>query len=357
VIDDLNTIFGGGVYGYVTNNGLHAGLVGDNPNTTWDDADSYATCMALNNNYDPTYFPSPALASLQATAAHEFNHSIQYGYGTLTGGNEVEGNFVEGGATWMEDEVFDTANDNHFYLWPDFDQCMGEYSGDEYAYWITYRGLTEQYGTGAGDAGEQIMQDFWESVSQSSDNNSLDALNQALLVRGETLADSYHRYAVAANFIKPCSGGYVYPYCFEEGAKYLATAGPTSPHGAITTIGDDYSGSVRDFYALNWVDLPTGTEPISVTLKNDSSGGVLQMSLACDTGSSLRVWPMPALAGAGESSTLFYYDRTACTNITAVITNQAQTDPDPSSCPARNYTISTAVSNLTEHHYLPIALR
>ena len=71
-IDDL----GSGLYGFVSNGGDHAGFVGDNPNTTWNDVDAYATCMVLNQDYSG--FPGTAQAALDATAAHEFNHSIQY---------------------------------------------------------------------------------------------------------------------------------------------------------------------------------------------------------------------------------------------------------------------------------------
>ena len=70
--------------------------------------------MVLNQDY--RRFPSPPLKSLQATAAHEFNHGIQFGEGGLTGVGAPDLVFTEGGATWMEDEVFDTANDNYFYL-------------------------------------------------------------------------------------------------------------------------------------------------------------------------------------------------------------------------------------------------
>lgn len=356
VIDDLNTIYPG-LYGYVYSGGDYAGLVGNNPNTAWNDVDAYATCMGLNNNYDPALFPSPAINSLQATVAHEFNHAIQYGYGALTGANAPDDNFIEGGATWMEDEVFDAANDNQYYLWPSFNQCMGDYSDDPYAYWITFRGLTEPYGTGAAGAGEQIMQDFWESVSQSALSNALSAMDQALINRGSTLADAYHHYAVAVKFNKPCGGGYPYPYCFEEGAEYVAKAGPTAVHGAITDIGDRRAGIVQDNYALNWISLPAGVEPIYVTLENNSTGGDLRLSLACDTGAGLRVAQLTETLEAGESGTLHYFGRIGCGEIVAVITNLAQTAPDPTSCTPRSYTLTTGVIELDERLFLPLTIK
>ena len=64
-----------------------------------------ASCMVLNQNFGP--FPGTPLNAMRATVAHEFNHSLQFGYGALTAPTKVKAVWVEGGATWMEDEVFD----------------------------------------------------------------------------------------------------------------------------------------------------------------------------------------------------------------------------------------------------------
>jgi hypothetical protein len=351
-IDNL----GGGLYGYVTNGGEHAGLVGNNPATTWDDIDAYATCMVLNRDY--TGFPGTPQRALDATAAHEFNHSIQFGYGAITGSNSPDDNLVEGGATWMEDEVFDSADDNYNYLWPNFAMCMGEYTASPYPYWITLRGLTERYGTGTAGAGEQVMQDFWELTSQSATSNMLTALNSALVNKGTTLADAYHAYAIAVKFNKTCGGGYVYPYCFEESAGYVSTRGPTSVHGSIALAGGSYSGNLADNYALNWISLPTSGGPYTVTLQNTSSGGQLRASVVCDTGSALDVDPVGAPVGAGASAALVDYNPSGCSSLVAVITNQAQTSANPASCTARSYTLTTAsVSGGGSATYLPVALK
>ena len=125
--------------GYVTGNGVHAGFVGNNPNTAWSDVDALATCMVLHNNMSG--FGSPAQQLLDATVAHEFNHSLQFGYGAWIDSNMnlLAPVFIEGGATWMEDEVLDNANDNYFFLWPDFKMPMGNYTASPYPYWITFR--------------------------------------------------------------------------------------------------------------------------------------------------------------------------------------------------------------------------
>ena len=70
---------GPGLYGYVT--GTH--FVGNNKATPWNDRDAYASCMVLNQNMEQ--FGGKPLGSMRATVAHEFNHSLQFGMGALTG--------------------------------------------------------------------------------------------------------------------------------------------------------------------------------------------------------------------------------------------------------------------------------
>ena len=342
-IDDL----GGGLYGFVSPQGTHAGFVGDNPATAWDDVDAYASCMVLNRDYSG--FPSTPQASLDSTTAHEFNHSIQFGYGGLTGANTPDDVFVEGGATWMEDEVHDAADDNHNYLWPVFADSMGDYDDPSpYPYWITFRGFTERYGTGSAGGGEQVMQDFWELTSQNAKSN-LEAIAAALAARSTTLADAFHAYAVAVRFNRPCTGGYAYPYCFEEGAAYVATAGSTAVHPTVASVGGSATSSVEDNYALAWMALPSSGSPYNVTLANTSAGGQLRGTVACDTGSGLRLSPLPAVAANGQSSTLVAFNPAGCAARVLVVTNQAQTAANPTGSTSRSFSVSTGVAPATTH--------
>ena len=327
------------VYGFVSNLGTYAGNAGDNPNTSWNDVDAQKTCMVLNEDY--SLFPGSPRQALDATTAHEFNHSLQYGYGALNGPNAPDDNFVEGGATWMEDEVQDASNDNYNYLYPAFDDSMGEHDeGDIYAYWLTFRGLTERFGTGTAGGGEQVMQDFWERISQFGGEGMLTALNQALVNKGSSLPAAYHDYAVAAKPMRSCGGGFVLPFCFEEAAGYVAAAGATEPHGTIGSIGGSASGSVEDDYALNWVTLPTSGS-YDLTVANTSAGGSLRTTVACDTGTAVATVPLPAPLGPAQSATIAGLDPSTCQRATAVITNEAQTAPNPDSSTARAYTVTT----------------
>ena len=153
---------GSGLYGFVT--GTHYAAHKNNPATPWNDRDAIASCMVLNQNFGP--FPGTPTDAMRATVAHEFNHSIQFGYGALTGFGSVDSVFVEGGATWMEDEVFDTSNDNYNYLWPSFTTPMGKYAKSPYPYWIVFRAMTEPFGTGNANGGEDDLPDVLGAALQ-----------------------------------------------------------------------------------------------------------------------------------------------------------------------------------------------
>jgi hypothetical protein len=335
-IEDLAS----GLYGFVTTNGATAGPVGNNPNTPWADHDAYSSCMVLNSDYRG--FPSTPLRSLQSTAAHEFNHSIQFGEGALTGVGAPDLVFTEGGATWMEDEVFDRANDNYFYLWPSLSPSMGAYPETYrvYGYWVVFRAMVEQYGTGVAGGGEDVMQKFWELTSREAAGN-LNAMDQALQTKGTTLADGFHDAAISIRFSVSCGGGYVYPYCLQEGDNYVARAGWVRNSGAIAVVGTGLSRAVRDDYAASFIALPKTGLPYDVTLTNDDSGGQLRGSVVCDTGAALAVLPLSQVAGPGQQATLAAFDPAGCTRVVLVITNQAQNGANPTSSPARVFSVDT----------------
>jgi len=335
----LVTDLGPGLYGFVANTTLAPG--GNNPNTPWNETDAFASCMALNEDYSG--FPSSPQDSLDATTAHEFNHSIQFGYGALTGPNAADAALVEGGATWMEDEVFDTSNDNYNYLWPDFTMSMGAFPASPlphpYSYWIVFRALTERYGPGP-SGGEQVMQDFWELTSQSLASNQFPALNTALANKGTSLPDAFHDGAIAIRLGQGCGGAWAYPYCLEENLGYAAVGGPFPDHGSVASAGGSFTGSVRDDYAINWVTLPS-SGPYPVTLINTSQGGSLRATVACVTGAGPKIAPLPAVVGAGKATTLSFFDPVGCIAApVAVITNQSETSANPGFSASRSYELS-----------------
>ena len=346
-IDDLGT----GLYGFVTPSGTHAGLVGDNPDTPWNEGDSYASCMVVNQ--DMPGGASTALPGLRATAAHELNHSIQFGYGALDAtqpfNDEPDALFSEGGATWMEDEVFDDANDNYFYLDlpssdPDFGDSLGTHSDDgsePYAGWLILRAITERFGAGNPGGGEQVMQDFWELVSgrSGSGQRQLTPLENAVAAKGGgiTLGQAYHDAAAATWFLRGCGGGFSLPYCFAEASGYGDR--PTA-HGSIGSVGGSLTQSIEDNYATRWISLPAGG-PYDVTVQNTSSAGMLKATAGCRNASSLTLKSAPGTIAAGQASTVpSFAPGAACSEPVAVVTTVSKTADKPSSDVTRSFNLS-----------------
>ncbi|MEX2101625.1 MAG: hypothetical protein WEA54_03725 [Actinomycetota bacterium] len=333
---------GSGLYGFATTGGTYGGPVGNNPHTPWPDGDAFASCLVLNSDYRG--FPSRPRGALDATSAHEYNHSLQFGIGGLTGSNSPTIGWTEGGATYMEDEVWDTANDSWYYLWPLFNRSMSRY-GDApaefpYSYWVVFRAIVEQYGTGTAGGGQLVMRTFWELVSKETASN-LGAWEQALFdAHGGDLGEDYHEASIALKFLKKCRGGYVYPYCLQEANGYQKTTGPNPNTTVIGSVGDDYDGTVQDNYALNWVGLPgSGTYDVDVT--NTSGEGTFAVSIVCDTGTELDLVDTDDVTDGGPLTTSV--DADGCvTRPVAVVSNVTRTggnNPMPSNM---TYSVETS---------------
>ncbi len=137
-----------GLYGYCTTDDPTRGPRGD----------VSAYCV-VDDDFARSQFGGAAYGTraLQVTVAHEFFHAVQYGYDFLE-----DLWLMEGTAGWIEDQVYDTVNDNRQYLrvgplgtdfaWlpldhenPDFSETD---SGYHYGVWIFWRYLSERFGPG-----------------------------------------------------------------------------------------------------------------------------------------------------------------------------------------------------------------
>lgn len=318
---------GNGLYGYVAN----IARAGNNPATPWNDKDALASCMVLNRNFVP--FPGTPLAAMQATVAHEFNHSIQYGYGALSGYGRAATVLVEGGATWMEDEVFDGADDNWNYLWPSFTKPMGVYKGFPYPYWIVLRAMAEPLGTGVAGGGEDIYQTLWEQISKERSTN-LTALNRAFQAKGSSLATAYHRASIALRFLENCATT-APPYCLQEGPNYPLAGAPDDMYSLPGDPGNNRK--LANDYALHWVGLPT-TSDVDLVVDPVGGGARLRVSIACLTGDTVTVLAVGTATGPPLSA--MNYDASLCDAASAVISNVKQTSPTPKRITRTRYDIS-----------------
>jgi len=167
-----------GLYGYCTTDDPNA----FDPSYRYWDVSAY--CV-VDNDYPVAQFPFGAsgVEALQATVAHELFHAVQFAYDAAE-----DAWFMEGSATWIEDEVFDAVDDNLQYLFtsqlrrPQVPLDHSDTStGYVYGAWIWFRFLSESFGD------PTVIRESWELADGSPggpDRYSLRAQEQAIQARG-----------------------------------------------------------------------------------------------------------------------------------------------------------------------------
>lgn len=214
-----------GVYGYCTT---------DDPKAfdqVFNRFDMSAYCV-LDNDYQASQFPKKTpTENLQVTAAHEYFHAVQFAYDWL---EDIW--FMEGTATWVEDEVYDTIDDNRQYLHasplshPTFslDSAAGKH---EYGAWIFFRYLSERFPTELGELPKVVL-NMWRRADadlDGPDRNSTQAVRDALAANGTTFPATFARFgAINRHPRLSYNEG-------TEGTGYPAVA-PSASHGLSTSL-------------------------------------------------------------------------------------------------------------------------
>lgn len=220
-----------GFYGYCATD-----LDADGQPTYVDGSAAVAPYCVFDNDF--TDFGGVPLDDLEVTAAHEYFHAVQFGY------DFNDDLWVyETTATWVEDEMYDDANGNLFYLpygqmgdaatAPGYSgpQIPLDFSGYPYGNWTWIRYLTEKYP--AAQAGlPTVVRTLWENLDTTGghpDQYSLQALDQTLASLGTSTAAEYAGFSTA-NRTPAVS--------YSEGADYPTPAlafGPVSLSKTVNT--------------------------------------------------------------------------------------------------------------------------
>ncbi len=130
----------------------------------------------MDDDFAANQFPTTTgLQALQVTAAHEFFHAVQFAYDI-----GEDSWWMEATATWMEDELYDSINDNHQYLGTGpmgapalpLDSFIGfdtsdQNAGYQYGAWIFPRFLEELGRHSAGADDQAIIRQIWEKLDGS----------------------------------------------------------------------------------------------------------------------------------------------------------------------------------------------
>ena len=243
--------------------------------------------------------------NLEVTTAHEFFHAVQFAYDVYE-----EWWFLEGTAAWMEDEIYDSVNDNRYYL--RFSQLRQpssplDRSGGLWVYgsWIWWRFLTEdpRLSEEAGTGLPVFVRRLWERAGQGdASTQGLQALRDELSSRGLAFEPLFADFAVANR--QPATS-------YEEGAAYRRAPLETTHNLSGTrrttgwqslTLKHLSSGTVAirpssSYQEPGWrlrlvVDLPARSKDPLATAKvfrTDGSTRTTRVDLAGDGTGSVRL--------------------------------------------------------------------
>jgi hypothetical protein len=297
-----------GLYGYCTTDDPTRGPRGD----------ISAYCV-VDDDFARSQFGGAAYGkrALQVTVAHEFFHAVQYGYDFLE-----DLWLMEGTAGWMEDEVYDTVNDNRQYLkvgplgtqyhWlpldhenPDFFETDSNY---HYGVWIFWRYLSERFGPG-------VIRKIWGRVDsrpgaldEYSAQGTVRVLENKGLNFGNLLADFGYRNLKPAAF-------------YSEGSKY-PKPGPIAST-PVTNAGVPLSPVPVAHLSNSYYDFtPSGVAPGSTLTFTLSLPGnpVPSRASAAVTGPGGVVTKIPAVP-AGANWTITVPNFGAASKVTLILTN------------------------------------
>jgi len=251
-----------GIYGYAQ------------PEEDGDGVDSTATAhIVLDNDFEE--FAADPLVSLRATAAHEFFHVVQFAYDV----NEQSW-LLETTATWMEEQVFDGANDNRNFLEASslrHPEIPLDGTSVWYGNWVFFQFVSERLGVG-------IVREIWQRASNAGIGARI-ALVRALVAHDSGLRSMFSRFSASSN---------VPARSYEEGRFFpraVVTRTWTLSRGTRST--GSRSVSLNHLTSRNYVFVPgsslTGRWRLRVRVEGPSTGTTAYALVRYRNGSLARV--------------------------------------------------------------------
>ena len=190
--------------------------------------------LVVDDDYEEFGYSDPQ-DPLEVTAAHEYNHVLQYAYDTLQ-----DTWMFESTATWSEEKVFDAVNDYLFYLRPwaaDPDQPLTDAgAGPEHTNDLRMYGSAIWNQWLDGRYGPQIVRQAWTvSVANSKDGGGFAPSAYDRAIRdtcGPGLAYEFEEFTAAVAEWDAANSG------IREGVTFpdeVAERGALTPNGASAT--------------------------------------------------------------------------------------------------------------------------
>ena len=171
---------------------------------------------------------APPSSLIRATATHELNHIVQYGYDSVEGLNWL----YESTASWIETVTVGDDQDATDYVSADFarpGRCWST-SGEglDYGQWTLLQSIADSHGNG-------MIVRFWENAAHM---DGLEVMDTALREDGSHLLEAITRWR-ARNYALDYDLAPVFNRTVEISGT-LGTTGQTSGKGSVEELGVNY---------------------------------------------------------------------------------------------------------------------
>ena len=246
-----------------------ANNTGNNEHTTVTEVNALTSLMAMRNNYTGFYAPNnqygatSELEAVQLTAAHEYQHAVQFGYD----GYEKTWLF-EATATQMEEQIYDGINDCHTWLpswFAEPQKSIDHPSEHWYGSFILPQYIFEHFG------GSLTLKRIWEkSLLDDSyyGDFSHKAISLALTDEGSSFSDALNKMVIANRILSSSNNAGVFSY---EEADIFPVNGPATYQTITYNSGTEQSIASTNLnrFASQYTRVNT-SDPVLVNLTNNS---------------------------------------------------------------------------------------
>jgi hypothetical protein len=204
-------------------------IVFDNPSTANVRETSAAQAVfVIDNDFAGMGKKAPVESLMRATATHELNHVVQFGYDS----EEGLGWLAEATASWTETVTVGQDQDATDYVATDFaapELCWTTTArGHDYAQWTLLQSLADSYG-------ERIVVRLWEN---SVAHDGFETMSRTLAEVGTTIPDAIQRWRVQ-NFARDYELAPRFTRSVRLGGA-ISRNGSWSPSGRIEQLGAHY---------------------------------------------------------------------------------------------------------------------
>ena len=309
----LQDIGGQGFYGYCTT---------DDPR--FSQQSNVSGFCVFDDDFAKKQFPGVhGIPALKVTAAHEFNHAIQFNYDA-----REDRWLLEATATNMEASVFPSIHDNYQYFpssplskqqpWRPID--LFQPSGiNQYGVWIFFHFLCQQYGNC------DIVQEIWDDAKADPGTKnglqySTQAVMQAIANHGDTFAGLFRQFGVANT--NPAVG-------YSDGAGFGSSAKVRNYVNNPMDAGFVYSFGLGLFHMANdQMKLVPGVGANTVDFDFDlpALAGARVTVIRYDQNGTPQTPQVPSLNGSGDGTLNGVAFSTANTSKIIVVFTNANTD-------------------------------